>query len=104
MKIIQSFWTGKHSVVYSFGWLSNKYHYLSWILSCNQLRKYYDEVELSYLNNTDEMLINQFNTDIIQYGFENAKYNLQNTILSLNLSDEQFNKYNNFNTVLNKNY
>lgn len=46
MKIIQSFWTGKHSVVYSFGWLSNKYHYLSWILSCNQLRKYYDEVEL----------------------------------------------------------
>ena len=62
------------------------------------------EVELSYLNNTDEMLINQFNTDIIQYGFENAKYNLQNTILSLNLSDEQFNKYNNFNTVLNKNY
>ena len=46
MKIIQSFWTGKHSVEYSFGWLSNKYHYLSWILSCNQLRKYYDEVEL----------------------------------------------------------
>lgn len=46
MKIIQSFWTGKHSVEFSFGWLSNKYHYLSWILSCNQLRKYYDEVEL----------------------------------------------------------
>ena len=58
------------------------------------------EVELSYLNNTDEMLINQFNTDIIQYGFENAKYNLQNTILSLNLSDEQFNKYNNFINIL----
>ena len=101
MKIIQSFWTGKHNnIEYSFGWLSNEYHYLSWILSCNQLRKYYDEVELSYLNNTDEMLINQFNTDIIQYGFENAKYNLQNTILSLNLSDEQFNKYNNFINIL----
>ena len=47
MKIIQSFWTGKHNnIEYSFGWLSNEYHYLSWILSCNQLRKYYDEVEL----------------------------------------------------------
>lgn len=47
MKIIQSFWTGKHNdLEYSFGWLSSKYHYLSWILSCNQLRKYYDEVEL----------------------------------------------------------
>ncbi len=47
MKIIQSFWTGKHNdLEYDFGWLSNKYHYLSWILSCNQLRKYYDKVEL----------------------------------------------------------
>lgn len=47
MKIIQSFWAGKYNdLEYNFGWLSNKYHYLSWILSCNQLRKYYDEVEL----------------------------------------------------------
>lgn len=38
MKIIQSFWTGKHNdVEYSFGWLSSTYNYLSWILSCNQL-------------------------------------------------------------------
>lgn len=47
MKIIQSFWTGKNNdLEHSYGWLSNKYHYMSWILSCNQLRKYYDEVEL----------------------------------------------------------
>lgn len=46
MRIIQSFWTGKHNQEYDFGWKSSKYNYLSWILSCNQLRKYYDEVEL----------------------------------------------------------
>lgn len=47
MKIIQSFWTGKRTdLSHSYGWLSNSYHYLSWILSCNQLRKFYNEVEL----------------------------------------------------------
>ena len=47
MKIIQSFWTGKHkNSNFGFGWSSSKYHYLSWILSCNQLRKFYEKVEL----------------------------------------------------------
>ncbi|WGH75231.1 hypothetical protein P8625_14315 [Tenacibaculum tangerinum] len=47
MKIIQSFWTGKHqNLNFGFGWSSAKYNYLSWILSACQLRKYYDELEL----------------------------------------------------------
>ncbi|EDP96138.1 DUF6734 family protein [Kordia algicida OT-1] len=46
MKIIQSFWTGNSEVIPSCGWFSEKYHLLGWILSVNQLCKYYDEVEL----------------------------------------------------------
>jgi hypothetical protein len=47
MKIIQSFWTGGNSSeIPSCGWYSEKYHLLGWILSVNQLVKYYDEVEL----------------------------------------------------------
>lgn len=47
MKIIQSFWTGGNSnEIPSCGWFSEKYHMLGWILSVNQLVKYYDEVEL----------------------------------------------------------
>jgi hypothetical protein len=46
MKIIQSFWTGNTNVIPSCGWFSEKHHLLGWILSVNQLCKYYDEVEL----------------------------------------------------------
>lgn len=47
MKIIQSFWTGKNVNSHkNFGWLSSKYHYLGWILSVNQLRKFYKDVIL----------------------------------------------------------
>lgn len=45
MKIIQSFWTGnKNSLTDSYGWLLPIFNYLSWIISCNQLRRYYDDV------------------------------------------------------------
>ena len=47
MKIVQSFWSGnKDCLKDSYGWSSPIYHYASWILSCNQLRKYYDDVIL----------------------------------------------------------
>ena len=47
MKIIQSFWSGKNNDIRdNRGWLSYEYHWLGWILSCNQIRKFYDEVEL----------------------------------------------------------
>ena len=47
MKIVQSFWTGNtKNLEKSYGWFSSKYHYLGWILSINQLCKFYEEVEL----------------------------------------------------------
>lgn len=46
MKVIQSFWTGQQeSTKNTFGWNAPEYHWLGWILSANQLSKYYD-VEL----------------------------------------------------------
>lgn len=47
MKIIQSFWSGKNkNVTNAYGWYDYHYHWLSWMLSCHQLRKFYDQVEL----------------------------------------------------------
>ncbi|MCW3464494.1 DUF6734 family protein [Chitinophaga nivalis] len=48
MKIVQTLWSkpGLNA-----NWLDTRFHYLSWALSCLQLRKYYDNVELY----TDEL-------------------------------------------------
>jgi hypothetical protein len=47
MKIVQSFWTGNNKDMHkSYGWLESKYHLYGWALSCCQLRKFYDDVEL----------------------------------------------------------
>lgn len=54
MKIIQSFWTKPFLQSADFlqdsrlngGWPARKYNYFSWALSCLQLSKFYDEVEL----------------------------------------------------------
>lgn len=53
MKIVQSFWSGpkaavseKNTLAISAGWISPEYHWMSWALSCLQLKKYYDRVEL----------------------------------------------------------
>ena len=47
MKIVQSFWSGnKDCLKDGYGWASPIYHYASWILSCDQLRQYYDDVIL----------------------------------------------------------
>ncbi|HYF29700.1 MAG TPA: DUF6734 family protein [Chitinophagaceae bacterium] len=43
MKIVQTLWTKPGLTG---GWLNACYHLMSWTLSCLQLRKYYDEVEL----------------------------------------------------------
>jgi hypothetical protein len=53
MKIVQSFWSGpkasvnaKNILAIPAGWISPEYHWMSWALSCLQLRKFYDRVEL----------------------------------------------------------
>jgi len=47
MKIIQSFWGGKNKCIENhYGWWNYKFHWLGWMLSCYQLIKFYDQVEL----------------------------------------------------------
>lgn len=47
MKIIQSFWSGNKNPLHNnYGWYSIESHYLGWTLSVNQLRLFYDKVEL----------------------------------------------------------
>jgi len=48
VKIVQTFWSGNKTNVLndSFGWVHAKYHLQSWALSCQLLRKLYDDVEL----------------------------------------------------------
>lgn len=47
MKIIQSFWSGNQKdFSNNYGWNSYKYNWMSWILSCHQLVRFYDRVEL----------------------------------------------------------
>ena len=47
MKIIQSFWGGKNKdITNKYGWSDYRFHWLSWMLSCHQLRKFYNCVEL----------------------------------------------------------
>ena len=69
MKIIQSFWTGnKNSLTDSYGWLLPIFNYLSWIISCYQLRRYYDDVTLVTDSQGYDVLINKLHlpyTDVI---------------------------------------
>ena len=69
MKIIQSFWTdNKNSLTDSYGWLLPIFNYLSWIISCNQLRRYYDDVTLVTDSQEYDVLINKLHlpyTDVI---------------------------------------
>lgn len=65
MRIIQSLWSkpsNKKTNINPFdrwrgGWLQPKYYLMSWALSCLQLRKYYDEIELITDKEGEELLI-----------------------------------------------
>ena len=54
MKIVQSYWSKPSTKNASLhpndrnlgGWLDKKYNYMSWMLSCLQLNKFYDHIEL----------------------------------------------------------
>ena len=79
MKIVQSFWSGnKDCLKDGYGWSSPIYHYASWILSCNQLRKYYDDVILVTDKAGYDILINKLHlpySDVIVCLDELSKYN-----------------------------
>ncbi|RAJ08324.1 hypothetical protein LX64_00972 [Chitinophaga skermanii] len=57
MKIVQTLWTrpGLHG-----GWLDQRFHFFSWALSCLQLRKYYNEVELYTDTLGKQLLVDTF--------------------------------------------
>ncbi len=60
MKIVQSFWSGnKDYLKDGYGWSSPIFHFTSWILSCNQLRRYYDDVILVTDKAGYDILINK---------------------------------------------
>lgn len=67
MKIIQSFWVKpslkknalNHSDRNKGGWLNKKFNYMSLALSCLQLRKYYDQVELVTDSSGYDLLIDK---------------------------------------------
>ncbi len=60
MKIIQSFWSGnQNNINDGYGWYSPRYNWISWILSCHQLIKYYDNVELYTDDFGYDILINK---------------------------------------------
>lgn len=68
MKIVQSYWTKpsfkkkqSESDRSAGGWLDIKYNYLSWALSCLQLKKFYNEVELVTDEFGFELLVNKLN-------------------------------------------
>ncbi len=62
MKIIQSFWSGNQkNVDTKYGWQDSKFHWMGWILSVNQLVKFYDDVELYTDDFGYDILINHLN-------------------------------------------
>ncbi|MCQ2337231.1 MAG: hypothetical protein MJ010_08665 [Paludibacteraceae bacterium] len=64
MRYIQTFYSGSNPDMNSnFGWLEPKYNALSWILSANQLIKYYDDVELYTDEFGRELLIGMLGID-----------------------------------------
>lgn len=61
MKYVHTFWIdkGKDPLDASFGWCSARYHLMSWALSCLQLHRFYDNVELVTDRKGKELLIDQ---------------------------------------------
>lgn len=67
MKIVQSLWSkpgkkkggGRIEDANRCGWADKKYNYFSWVLSCHQFRKFYDEVELVTDEAGYDLLVNR---------------------------------------------
>ncbi|WP_075349602.1 DUF6734 family protein [Algoriphagus marinus] len=75
MKFVQTFWidTDKNGFEDSFGWCSAKYHLMSWALSCLQLNKFYDNVELITDTKGKELLI-----DVLKLPYKKVRVELDN--------------------------
>jgi hypothetical protein len=58
-KIVQSYWSKAYKNSPNSGWEFKGTHYMSWALSCLQLKQFYDEVELVTDSEGAELLINK---------------------------------------------
>jgi hypothetical protein len=100
MKIVQTFWIdqGTDPFISSFGWCSPKYHLMSWALSCLQLHKFYDNIELITDTKGKELLV-----DILKLPYKKVRIELDHSkfdtsldlwvmkkIYSYSLHDEPF--------------
>lgn len=45
-RIVQSYWSKAYQNTPNSGWAFRESHYMSWALSCLQLKQFYDEIEL----------------------------------------------------------
>ena len=64
MKIVQTLWLNKLStppIHCEGGWLAPEYHWMSWALSCLQLKKFYSSVNLYANSPAVDLLIDQIN-------------------------------------------
>jgi len=88
MKIIQTFWSGPTGTAGSpgpagapaplslrGGWLSPEYHWMSWALSCLQLKALYGEVELITDSRGKEILI-----DLLELPYTSVKTSLEGAL------------------------
>lgn len=58
-KIVQSYWSKAYKNFPNSGWAFKETHYMSWGLSCLQLKQFYDEVELITDSEGADLLINK---------------------------------------------
>lgn len=58
-KIVQSYWSKAYKNSLNNGWAFRETHYMSWALSCLQLKQFYDEVELVTDSEGADFLVNK---------------------------------------------
>ena len=58
-KIVQSYWSKAYQNTPNSGWAFRESHYMSWALSCLQLKQFYDEIELVTDSEGADLLINK---------------------------------------------
>ncbi len=100
MKYVHTFWIdeGKNALEASFGWCSAKYHLMSWALSCLQLNKFYENVELVTDTRGKELLIDKLKLPYkkVRIELDDLKFDcspqlwVTNKIYSYTLHDEPF--------------
>ncbi|WP_276855556.1 DUF6734 family protein [Bacteroides fluxus] len=66
-KIVQSYWSKAYKNSPNSGWAFRETHYMSWALSCLQLKQFYDEIELITDSEGADLLINKLHLPYTSY-------------------------------------